>query len=528
MKKQERRKEEGITLVALVVTIIVLIILAGVSINIVLDQNGIIEKTQEAKNETEQAEKDEKKELGKAEDIINQYLTGIEVEQVTDENPGMLEVEEADTYIINSIEDLVFFSYDVTNGNTYEGQTVKLGLSLDFNSNKSYVEPLRTNYGEYGYDGELKTLLINQSGFVPVGSIEDIEDGINCFQGIFDGNGKIIYNLYMNKILGENVNTCGLFSTNFGTIKNLNLENINLKVTANNNAVLAGGIAGRNSGTIMNCSTSGDINVTNNGSSSVQVGGIAGQGLTSEKIDKCINKCNLNIYINTGSGIISGIVGSNNRNEITSCCNYGNILISNYTEEKIYVSGITHNSLITNCYNSGNIIVNSYSYGTIYLAGIESKAALECSNCYNAGDILLNGTAKEVRIGGIGSDLSNVMNSINFGKITANADTLYLGGVLGYSYQGNINNIYNYGEIAGTGTTDNYKGLLIGGIHTVTLKDGFYKVQGDELAIGDNYNSKTENINILDDELDTISVLGDEFKKDINNINNGHPILQWQ
>ena len=37
MKKQKRREEKGITLVALVVTIIVLIILAGVTLNIVLD-----------------------------------------------------------------------------------------------------------------------------------------------------------------------------------------------------------------------------------------------------------------------------------------------------------------------------------------------------------------------------------------------------------------------------------------------------------------------------------------------------------
>ena len=52
------RKNQGITLIALVITIIVLIILAGVTINIVLDQNGIIEKTQEAKNKTEQASED--------------------------------------------------------------------------------------------------------------------------------------------------------------------------------------------------------------------------------------------------------------------------------------------------------------------------------------------------------------------------------------------------------------------------------------------------------------------------------------
>ena len=51
------KKNKGITLVALVVTIVVLLILAGVSINLVLGNNGIIAKAQEAK--TKQAEASE-------------------------------------------------------------------------------------------------------------------------------------------------------------------------------------------------------------------------------------------------------------------------------------------------------------------------------------------------------------------------------------------------------------------------------------------------------------------------------------
>ena len=43
------KKENGITLVALVVTIVVLLILAGVSISLVLNQNGVIDKSKEAK-----------------------------------------------------------------------------------------------------------------------------------------------------------------------------------------------------------------------------------------------------------------------------------------------------------------------------------------------------------------------------------------------------------------------------------------------------------------------------------------------
>ena len=56
-------KEAGITLVALVVTIIVLLILAGVTISLALGDNGIIGKAQEASNMYANATKDEKNAL---------------------------------------------------------------------------------------------------------------------------------------------------------------------------------------------------------------------------------------------------------------------------------------------------------------------------------------------------------------------------------------------------------------------------------------------------------------------------------
>ena len=49
------KKEKGITLIALVITIIVLVILAGVSINLVLGDNGIINKVKNAAKEQERA-----------------------------------------------------------------------------------------------------------------------------------------------------------------------------------------------------------------------------------------------------------------------------------------------------------------------------------------------------------------------------------------------------------------------------------------------------------------------------------------
>ena len=53
------RKEKGITLIALVITIIVLLILAGVSIAMLTGQNGILTQAQNAKNKTEEAQAEE-------------------------------------------------------------------------------------------------------------------------------------------------------------------------------------------------------------------------------------------------------------------------------------------------------------------------------------------------------------------------------------------------------------------------------------------------------------------------------------
>lgn len=72
------RKEKGITLVSLVVTIILLIILAGISINLLLGENGIITKAKQAKENIELAKKEEENYLNNLYDemIINGAIEG--------------------------------------------------------------------------------------------------------------------------------------------------------------------------------------------------------------------------------------------------------------------------------------------------------------------------------------------------------------------------------------------------------------------------------------------------------------------
>lgn len=67
------KQEKGITLIALVVTIIILIILAGVSINLVLGDNGIITKAKQAKGTYSQAQAREKIEIVLEEAKIDKF-----------------------------------------------------------------------------------------------------------------------------------------------------------------------------------------------------------------------------------------------------------------------------------------------------------------------------------------------------------------------------------------------------------------------------------------------------------------------
>ena len=59
------KKNKGITLVALVVTIVILLILAGVSINLVVGDNGIITQARKAREETNKANENEMSQLDK-------------------------------------------------------------------------------------------------------------------------------------------------------------------------------------------------------------------------------------------------------------------------------------------------------------------------------------------------------------------------------------------------------------------------------------------------------------------------------
>jgi Na+-transporting methylmalonyl-CoA/oxaloacetate decarboxylase gamma subunit len=78
MKEKLRKKQEGITLVALVVTIVVLLILAGITIMYTMGENSIFKKAQEAKNKTEDAIRNEQETFENLQDYMNEAINGIQ------------------------------------------------------------------------------------------------------------------------------------------------------------------------------------------------------------------------------------------------------------------------------------------------------------------------------------------------------------------------------------------------------------------------------------------------------------------
>ena len=94
--KHFKTKESGITLIALVVTIIVLLILAGVSIAMLTGENGILNQASKAKEETE---------IGKYKEALDVIRPGLEVEKAIG---GLTEEEYLNRYEEEIKKDKIF------------------------------------------------------------------------------------------------------------------------------------------------------------------------------------------------------------------------------------------------------------------------------------------------------------------------------------------------------------------------------------------------------------------------------------
>ena len=121
MENKGKVREHGITLVALVITIIILLILAGVAIT-ALTQTGLFEKAKEAKEKTINSQEEEQ-------NILNKYQDSI------DEITGNVRSEK-DNIISTKIADVKFKAKEV-NGKY-------IGIEVEKNDNaKGYIYILK-------------------------------------------------------------------------------------------------------------------------------------------------------------------------------------------------------------------------------------------------------------------------------------------------------------------------------------------------------------------------------------------------
>ena len=104
------RNQKGITLIALVITIIVLLILAGVSIAMLTGQNGVLTRATEAQSDTEVAEVVER---------INLELNAIYADVLAGKD--ISKPDEGETTYLNSINtnlnEKATATYDASNDN---------------------------------------------------------------------------------------------------------------------------------------------------------------------------------------------------------------------------------------------------------------------------------------------------------------------------------------------------------------------------------------------------------------------------
>lgn len=430
-------KNKGITLIALIITIIVLIILAGVSINLLIGENGIITKAKYAKEIYEESEKKQILGLQELDSEVQKLLTGEQKAYPTlDSKAGVLEGQGTaeKPYLIESIEDLVAFSNIVNTGEnlgikydnpTYENEYICLTQTLDFESNNSYVDPASTMFGDLNKDGVvegIKNELTKKGtiGFSPIGyklvatKLSADEDFIQTgyFDGTFDGQNHEIKNIYINR------------SDETTTELNKN-EVINTETYPYTNNLYCTGLFGHAAGksSIKNLGVSGEIICKDSGASSL-VAGIVAYAWENEVIN-CYNKCNITV----NEANVGGITGSNSYGIIKNCYNFGSINVqqSDTNSGYAFVGGITctlfQSGTMENCINYGDF--NFDCTNKIVLVGGIAYTVLDSNviNCKNKGNINMQ---KELMgyAGGLIYGLSNsiVENSINEGNILIEND----------------------------------------------------------------------------------------------------------
>ena len=401
-KSQIIKNDKGITLLVLVITIVVLLILAGITINAVTGDNGAIVNTSKAKFRTEIRDIEEKIELeeinhnngedfqfGTLKDLIGREDAYNEILYIEGGNLVYLEnkvsekqAEWLEEMGINAKQNII----PIYTGEQFK----KIGTGEEIQIEEAGGEKYQFNIdSHYVLQNDIDLNCSEENQWMPI-CIS------GAFKGILDGKNYRIKGIYINR---EEQNKA-LIGYNDGTIQNVILSdgyisgingvagivyrnNVNGKITncinqieiyasGNNN----GGIVADNRGIVENCENSGYMEL------SAMSGGICGVNSTTGSIKKCKNTHEILLK----DFQIGGIVGSNS-GTVEECYNLGNILAPT-----IYVrfskGGIVgvNSGTIRRCYNLATVTGNrNWSMGGIS-GDNEQNGIIEFS--YNAGEVV--------------------------------------------------------------------------------------------------------------------------------------------
>ena len=189
--------------------------------------------------------------------------------------------------------------------------------------------------------------------------------------GIFDGNGKTISNLFINR---ANSWFTGLFELiTDGVIKNLNFENAQVHVDCGVSILVGGATKSK----ILNIKTDALSHIsTSNPNIKTCAGSIVASAANSQ-IENCENRAKV-----SGAENVGGICGNTYNSEIRGCSNHGQV---NGTD---YVGGISgraeNEDIIEDCANYAKV-QGSYSVGGL-LGAFESLGELK--NSFTCGDVV--------------------------------------------------------------------------------------------------------------------------------------------
>ncbi len=264
-----------------------------------------------------------------------------------------------------------------------------------------------------------------------------------------------------------------------------------------------------------------------------------------------------NLYIDSNKYVNLGLFstigsGSSIQNTILE-----NVYINNsYQSPNIHTSTggfvAVANGIINNCgVNSGtisstNTAISNGRWYYIYVGGIVGQIYTNniINNCYNKANV--QGTRQKlgynsVAVGGIIGDLtgdSEIKNCYNTGQITGNGGHAMVGGIIGqWTGISKVYNLYNTGTVYGSGSSEQFICGIVGRVGNTSIVYNNNVVNSYNLTtVGSSfvyYNGKgyvwSKVGNVDESSLKSYaSILGNNFKEDITNKNNGYPILSWQ